>query len=197
MKLIISYLAAIFLFTACGDNQSSEGDKLFQQGQYEAAIQQYSEYLEYNPEDLKAIYNQGRAYEELGQLDKSLANFEKAIEIDPLHANSLTSIGKHYFRENNYADASFYFSKAAEIKQSDPQVFYLKARSHHKLGETKEAMEAYDLAISKNRDYGEAYLYRGALKVYQEKKSAGCNDIRTAQSLDVPEAKSALQEYCN
>ena len=58
-------------------------------------------------------------------------------------------------------------------------------------------MEAYDLAISKNRDYGEAYLYRGALKVYQGKKSAGCNDIRTAQSLDVPEAKSALQEYCN
>ena len=119
------------------------------------------------------------------------------VEIDPNHANALMSIGKYHFRNNSYADASFYFSKAADIKKSDPQVFFLKGRAHHKLGETQVAMEAYDEAISKNRDYGEAYLYRGALKVYQGNKSAGCNDLRTAQSLKVPDAENALKEYCN
>jgi tetratricopeptide (TPR) repeat protein len=174
-----------------------EGNKLFNQGKYQEAITQYAEHLEYNPEDVQSIYNQGRAYEELGEFDKSLENYEQVVEIDPQHANALMSIGKYHFRNNSYADASFYFTKAAEIKKSDPQVFFLKARAHHKLGETQVAMEAYNEAISKNRDYGEAYLYRGALKVYQGNKSAGCNDLRTAQSLNVPDAENALKEYCN
>ncbi len=196
MKLFLHYILFISILTACGDNQSQEGDKLFSQGKYEAAIQQYNAYLEYNPEDLTSVYNQGRAYEELGQIEKALESYERAIEIDPKHTNSLMSIGKYHFRKKNYADASFYFSKASEIIQSNPQVFFLKGRAHHKLGETQEAMEAYDQAISKNRDYGEAYLYRGALKVYQGKKSAGCGDIRAALSLNVPEAEEALTEYC-
>lgn len=197
MKLFIYSIMLLALLTACGGNQSQEGDKLYNQGKYEAAIQQYDAYLEYNPEDLTSVYNQGRAYEELGQIEEALANYQKALDIDPNHTNSLMSIGKYHFREKNYADASFYFSKAAEIIQSNPQVFFLKGRTHHKLGETQEAMEAYDQAISKNRNYGEAYLYRGALKVYQGKKNAGCSDIRAAQSLNVPEADVALAEYCN
>lgn len=197
MKLFFYSILFSSILCACGDNQSKEGDKLFKQGKYEAAIQQYDAYLEYNPEDLTSVYNQGRAYEELGEIEKALENYERAIEIDPKHANSLLSIGKYHFREKNYADATFYFSKASEIIQSNPQVFFLKGRAHHKLGETQEAMEAYDQAISKNGDYGEAYLYRGALKVYQGKKSAGCGDIRVAQSLNVPEAEEALNEYCN
>ncbi|WKN43099.1 tetratricopeptide repeat protein [Tunicatimonas pelagia] len=197
MKLFFYFVLCISLLTACGDSQSQEGDKLFNQGKYEAAIQQYEAYLEYNPEDLTSVYNQGRAYEELGQTDQALENYERALKIDPNHANSMMSIGKYHFRKKNYADASFYFSKASEIMQSNPQVFFLKGRTHHKLGETDEAMEAYDLAISKDRDYGEAYLYRGALKVYQGKKGAGCSDIRSAQSLKVPEAETALAEYCN
>jgi tetratricopeptide (TPR) repeat protein len=197
MRIFLCHVIAALLLISCGDDQSRRGDKLFQQGQYEAAIQQYEEYLEYNPEDLKSIYNQGRAYEELGQYEKSLANYEEAIEIDPKHANALMSIGKYHFRNENYGDASFYFSKAAEIKKSDPQVFYLKGRSLHKLGKTTEALESYNQAISQNSDYGEAYLYRGALKVYQGNRNSGCADIRNAQALNVPEAEEALQEYCN
>ena len=197
MRIILSTLLLSFIFAGCGDDQSVEGNKLYKQGKYQEAITQYEEYLEYNPEDVQAIYNQGRSYEELGEFEKSMANYKKVIEIDPNHANALMSIGKYHFRNNSYADASFFFTKAANIKKSDPQVFFLKARAHHKLGETQVAMEAYDEAISKNRDYGEAYLFRGALKVYQGKKSAGCNDLRTAQSLKVADAEDALKEYCN
>lgn len=197
MRIFLSSLIVIAMLTACGDDQSREGDKLFNDGQYEAAIEQYTEFLEYNPEDLKSIYNQGRAYEELGQFDKSLENYQKAIEIDPKHANALMSIGKYHFRNENFGDASFYFSKAAEIKKSDPQAFYLAGRSFHKVGQTTKALEAYNQAISQNSDYGEAYLYRGALKVYQGNKRSGCADIRNAQSLNVPDAEDAIQEYCN
>jgi len=197
MRIVLSLLLLTCTLAGCGDDQSVEGHKLFNQGKYQEAVKQYAEYLEYNPEDVQAIYNQGRAYEELGEFEQSLENYQQVVEIDPRHANALMSIGKYHFRNNSYADASFFFTKAADIKKSDPQVYFLKGRAHHKLGETQVALEAYDEAISKNRDYGEAYLYRGALKVYQGKKSDGCNDLRTAQSLKVPDADEALQEYCN
>ena len=60
------------LLVGCDSKNSKEGDQLFSQGKYEEAVSQYSAYIEYNPDDIKSIYNRGRAYEELGEFDKSM-----------------------------------------------------------------------------------------------------------------------------
>ncbi|MGB3849173.1 MAG: tetratricopeptide repeat protein [Tunicatimonas sp.] len=189
--------ALLVLSTACDSKNSQQGDQLFADGDYEQAISQYTDYIEYNPEDIKSIYNRGRAYEELGQYDKSLADYEKTLEIDPKNFNALMSIGKFHFRNKDYGDAAFYFDKAVKVKERSADAHYLSGRSNHKLGETTKAMEGYNQAINLNGEYGEAYLYRGALKVFLKKKSGGCADIRKAADLEAPEATDALQEYCN
>lgn len=180
---------------ACDSKSSQQGDQLFQQGKYEEAVSQYTQYIEYNPDDIKSIYNRGRAYEELGEYEKSLADYEKALEVDPKNVNALMSIGKFHFRNKAYGDAAFYFDKAVKVRGS-AGAHYLSARANHKLGETTKAMEGYNQAISLNSDYGEAYLYRGALKVFLGKKSSGCSDLKKAKALEAPEAEDALAEYC-
>ena len=189
--------ALIIILGACDSKNSQQGDRLFADGDYEQAVSEYTSYIEYNPEDIKSIYNRGRAYEELGQYDKSLADYEKALEIDPKNFNALMSIGKFHFRNDNYGDAAFYFNKAVKVKDRSADAHYLSGRANHKLGETTKAMEGYNQAISLNGEYGEAYLYRGALKVFMKKRSGGCDDIRKAANLEAPEAAEALQQYCN
>ena len=192
-----TFLSAwVLLLVACDSKSSQEGDQLFSQGKYEEAISQYTQYIEYNPDDIKSIYNRGRAYEELGQLDKSMADYEKALEVDPKSINALMSIGKIHFRNNEYGDAAFYFDKAIKVKGGNAEAHFLSARANHKQGETGKAMEGYNQAISMNGNYGEAYLYRGALKVFLKKNSAGCADLKKAQSLEVPDAEAALEKYC-
>ena len=188
--------AFVALFVACDSKNSQEGDQLFSQGKYEEAVTQYTQYIEYNPDDIKSIYNRGRAYEELGQYDKSMADYEKALEVDPKSINALMSIGKIHFRNGEYGDAAFYFDKAIKVKGGDAEAHFLSARSNHKLGETGKALEGYNRAISMNSNYGEAYLYRGALKVFL-KKSSGCADLKKAQALEVADAAAAVKKYCN
>ena len=187
----------IIFWGACDSKDSQQGDQLFANGDYEQAVSEYTSYIEYNPEDIKSIYNRGRAYEELGQYDKSLADYEKTLEIDPKNFNALMSIGKFHFRNGAYGDAAFYFNKAIKVKERSADAHYLSGRANHKLGETTKAMEGYNQAINLNSEYGEAYLYRGALKVFMKKKSGGCADIKKAAALEAPEAAEALQQYCN
>lgn len=196
-KYVSLWCAFVLLTVACDSENSKQGDQLFSQGKYEEAISQYTQYIEYNPDDIKSIYNRGRAYEELGQYDKSIADYQKALEVDPKNTNALTSIGKVHFRNNQFGDAAFYFDKAIKIKGGSAELHYLKGRANHKLGETTKAMEGYNQAISMNSNYGEAYLYRGALKVFLKKKSSGCSDLKKAQALEVADAASALEKYCN
>ena len=197
VKSCAFYSAVTLLIFACGNKSSQEGDQLFSQGKYEEAITQYTQYIEYNPDDIKSIYNRGRAYEELGQYEKSMADYEKALEVDPKNVNALMSIGKIHFREGEFGDAAFYFDKAIKVRGGDAEAHFLSARANHRMGETGKAMEGYNQAISMNSNYGEAFLYRGALKVFLKKKSSGCSDLKKAQALEVPDAEAALQKYCN
>lgn len=199
--ILSKYISVLCVFAtflgACDSQNSQQGDQLFADGQYEEAVSEYTRYIEYNPEDVKSIYNRGRAYEELGQYDESLADYEKALEIDPRSMNALMSIGKFHFRNENYGDAAFYFDKAVKIKNNSASAHFLSARANHKIGETGKAMEGYDQAISLKSNYGEAYLYRGALKIFLKKRQSGCSDLKKARALEVPDAEEALEEYCN
>ena len=197
IKYASIWCAFVWLMVACDSKNSQEGDQLFSQGKYEEAISMYTDYIEYNPDDIKSIYNRGRAYEELGEYDKSIADYEKALEVDPKNINAMTSIGKVHFRNSNFGDAAFYFDKAVQVKGGTAELHYLNARANHKLGETGKAMEGYNQAISMNSNYGDAYLYRGALKVFLKKKNGGCSDLKKAKALEVPDAESAIQKYCN
>ena len=189
--------AGMLFIVACDSKSSQEGDQLFAQGKYEEAVSQYTQYIEYNPDDIKSIYNRGRAYEELGQYDKSMADYEKALEVDPKNVNALMSIGKAHFRNREYGDAAFYYDKAVKVKGGSAEAHFFSARANHKMGETGRAMEGYNQAISMNSNYGEAYLYRGALKIFLKKKSAGCADLKKALALEVSDAEAALEKYCN
>ncbi len=182
---------------SCSGENSQQGDQLFADGQYEEAIGQYNQYIEYNPDDVKSIYNRGRAYEELGKYEESLADYEAALEIDPRNLNALMSIGKFHFRGESYGDAAFYFDKAVKLKESLADAHFWSARSNHKLGETGKAMEGYNQTISLDSERGEAYLYRGALKIFMKKKSGGCSDLKKARALGATDAEEALQEYCS
>ena len=118
------------------------------------------------------------------------------MEVDPKNVNAQMSIGKLHFRNGAYGDAAFYFDKAIKVKGGNAEIHFLSARANHKLGETGKAMEGYNQAISMNSNYGDAYLYRGALKIFLKKKTAGCADLKKAQSLEVADAEAALQKYC-
>ncbi len=197
MRIILITFILITTF-ACSNENSKNGDIFFSRGEYEKAIEAYTVYLSTEPRDIKTIYNRGRAYEELGQYDLALKDFNRVIKEDPLNVNAHLSIAADYYnRLNDYENTIFYAEKVLKLDETSSAAFTLKGKANQKLGQLQEALTAYNAAISLNNDFTEAYLSRGILRIYLKQKSKACADFNVAQSLGDKQAVDLLKKYCN
>ena len=66
-------------------------------------------------EDANLYYNRGHAYGEKGQYDREIADYTRAIEIDPMFAKAYNNRGVAYGKKTQYDQAIADFNKAIEI----------------------------------------------------------------------------------
>lgn len=194
MKYLIPVLALLLL--GCNSQDSISGDDLFDDEKYEEAIEAYSSYLSTHPDHIKSLYNRGRSYEEVGQSEKAIKDFETIIELDPKHISAYLSLAKTAYNNQEFNKVLIYTGSVIDLNENSAQAHFLAGRAEHQLGYFDQALESYNNAIAINRDFGEAYLYRGAVKVGKENMRSACEDFKFAQSLNVPEAKKAVNDYC-
>lgn len=57
----------------------------------------YNKVLEIKPGDVKALYNQGVAKREVGDIEGSLVSFEKVINLEPNMLNAHINKGLSYY----------------------------------------------------------------------------------------------------
>ena len=194
----MKYLPILFfaLLLSCEQQSSQEGDALYQSGDYEGAVQAYSEYLTLYPKDVKSLYNRGRAYEEMELYELSLKDFKAVLENEPENLQANLSTGSYYYRKQDLENAQYHFELAVQHHENDAQANFLLARVMHKQGRKDQAMSGYNKAISLDPDLGEAYLYRGVLRTFLKQNSKACADYKQAQALNVPEAEVQLKNFC-
>ncbi|GAB4245469.1 MAG: hypothetical protein Tsb0034_23990 [Ekhidna sp.] len=193
-KLVL-LLLSLALFS-CNSEESLNGDDLFEDQMYKEAIAAYTEYLTTHPDHTKSLYNRGRSYEEMGAVEKAKADFMKVVELDKQHINAYLSLAKLAYNDHQYNKVLVFASQALELNENSAQGHFLSARGAHQLGYFDQALESYNNAISINKDFGEAYLYRGALKIGLKKSRSACEDFKFARLLNVDGADKAVKDYC-
>ncbi|WP_185113995.1 tetratricopeptide repeat protein [Fulvivirga imtechensis] len=197
MKNIFIALLCFAVITGCKDERSDLGDKHFKNGEYKEAVKAYTEYLRLEPTHVKSLYNRGRAYEELGEYEKALADFNKVVKEDPLNTNAYLSItSDYYYRQQDYENTIFYAEKVLAQNENSVIAHTLKGKAYQKLGKLQEAMAAYNAAISVDKEYADAYLSRGLLRVHLNQISRACADFQMAASLGSDKAKAVSKKYC-
>ena len=83
-----------------------------------------------------------------------------------------------------------------KLSPNAAEAHFWVAKGKHQLGFFNNSLESYSESIRLNSDYGEAYYYRGALKVSMKKRKGACDDFRIANNLKVEGAAAALTKYC-
>ncbi len=192
----LGLLTAATLFSCSGSPEINAGDAAFKKGDYSAAVSGYTESLQTNPSNLDLLYGRGRAHQELGKLLEAQADFEQALNLDPKNFQVLLSLATIQLEQKSYASALLYATKAEEIPGAPARASFLKGRALHQLGMPEDALKAYGNAIQVDRDFGQAYLNRGLLKVALEQTKQACEDFKLAAALDYPGAAENLAKYC-
>lgn len=193
---VFAALIGIMSLVSCSENLSNKGDQLYSEGKFQEAVIEYDNVLKNKPKYVKALYNRGRAYEEMGDFSKAEKDFLAAYAQDNKNTQVLLSLSNIYQKQKNHNSALLYADAATQVPGAPAMAFFMKGRALHQIGSTEDAMKEYSLAIQIDKDFGQAYYYRGMLKIATDRKRSGCEDIRAAIKLDYPDAKPALEKYC-
>ena len=130
------HLFVILVLILCGctgnnnDAQSllNEGGSLFQKGNYDSAIQKYSEALQIDPNNSVGHNLLGMAYRfKFNQTgtqefkDKEIESFKKAIELDPKYWVAYKNLAASLYYQNRKKEALPYLEKALDLQPNDPE----------------------------------------------------------------------------
>jgi tetratricopeptide (TPR) repeat protein len=86
---------------------------LYQQEDYAKAEKALLAYVAKNATDAEANYTLGRTYMEMELGQKSIAYYEKAVQLDTTRSNWFNELGILCYSMNAFKKAAFYFNKAA------------------------------------------------------------------------------------
>ncbi|MEM1169767.1 MAG: tetratricopeptide repeat protein [Cyanobacteria bacterium P01_H01_bin.35] len=102
------------------------------------------------------FYQQGLAKYEKQNYQSALAEFDRAIKIDPRHADAYIHRGDVKDKLENYEGAIADYNEAIKIDSTHPKAYYRRGNVLRKAGDNWGAIADYNQAIRLNPNYTSA-----------------------------------------
>ncbi len=130
-------------------------------GNYQKAINYFTNYLIKYPTDAGAYVNRGVAKSHLENYRGAIPDFNKAIEIDPNLADAYYNRGVAKKKIDDYKGAILDLNKAIEIDPYDADAYNNRGIANASLNNNKIAIKDFNKAIEISPNYFKAYYNRG------------------------------------
>jgi len=143
------------------------GQKLYQQGSFEAAAGSFDQAVRIDPENAFGYNALGSARARLKQWSEAVSLYGKAIEIKPDYAAAYFNRGVAYNNAGRFELAVQDFSWAIDEEPYDPRILDLRGRAYLSLRDQDHALADFDRAIELNSSDSEAFMGRGMVAFRQ------------------------------
>jgi Tfp pilus assembly protein PilF len=142
-----------------------KGNDLYDQGNYEGAIQAFDRAIEIDPQNAESgWYNKGNALNKLDKLDEAILAYNKAIKIEPLYADAWYNMGVALSQQDRYDEALEAYDSAImadPLYAEDANFWYEKGNVLYKLDKFDEALMAYDSSIEIDPRHADVWYNKG------------------------------------
>ena len=117
---------------------------------------------ELNPNDTKNYQTLAASYSMIGNLDKALECYEKALSLEPKqdHPYILKNLSCIYFDRGEYQNAILNSEKAIELGCKEGKVYFLLGNCFFETNQFEQAIQNYDLAAKTGCDDCNLYFNR-------------------------------------
>jgi serine/threonine-protein kinase len=127
------------------------GQSLFEAGRYREAAEAFEHVTVIQPDNVVALQNAGLAYQALGDTERALMFYEKALAIRPF-APAFSNVGAIYHQRGEYQQAVDAYKQAIAIRPNARETHRNLGDAYSKMGRSREARSAYERAIELTRD---------------------------------------------
>jgi tetratricopeptide (TPR) repeat protein len=128
--------------------------------------------------------NRGLTYAQLGQHEAALADYHRAIELDPNLAIAYANRGLAYYDTNRYEEALSDYNQALRLDPTQIRVYPNRGLVYDKLLRYEEALADYNRAIQLNPAEVAAYINRGLTYATLKQSELALADFNQALQLD-------------
>ncbi len=127
-----------------------------------------------------AYNNRGNIYNENGVYDLALADYQKALAINPNYAEAYNNRGALHFFEKSYQAAFDDFSKAIAIDPTYADAYSNRGNIYSQNGQFDLAIKEFDETIKLKPLLWKAYVNRGSIYKVQKKYPLALSDYNKA-----------------
>ena len=160
------------------------------------ALINYTRAIELNPKLFTAYWSRGSIYYELGEYQKSIDDFTKAIKIKPIKPK----YAKIYFQRayvysflGKYKNAFKDITRAIKLDPKKPDFYFVRGFLYGEMKKYQKEIADYSMAIKLNPKYADAYYNRGNAYNNLGKFQEARDDYTKAIELNPKNAYA----YCN
>ena len=151
-QLSASKLAIIF--TNRGNAYNSKGD-------YDRAIQDFSQAIRLDPKCAYAFNGLGNAYNGEADYDQAIQNYDRAIRLISNYGYAFNGRGNAYNSKGDYDRAIQDFDQAIRLNPNFAYAFNGRGNSYNDKGNYDRAIQDYGQAVRLNPNYADAFFNRG------------------------------------
>lgn len=138
-----------------------------EQGNYDLALEGYNKALKLDNKNALVYNNRGFSYFHKGEYENALNDYNKALSLSPKLA--IAKYNKDELIEILQDDEKYSeIIKKSNEKHIDYKYYFNLGIQEANLGNTNEAMTAYNRAIKMNPDFAPAYMFIGILEFQKE-----------------------------
>jgi tetratricopeptide (TPR) repeat protein len=132
----------------------------------------------------KAFTSRGNASAQTGDIDRSLADFDQAIRLDPNDAFAVGARGDLHLVRKDYEHAIADYTTAISIEPNNAAALTGRAIVHVVTGNPDRAIADCDQAIRQQPTFAAGLYWRGMAKCAKGDAAAGEADIAAARKID-------------
>ena len=139
----------------------------------------------------------GNQKEEKSDYKGALADFNKALLIEPNNTKALYYSGFMKFQMDDFGNALTDYTQAIESDTASVELFYSRGNAYFELRYYKEAIADYGKALALDSTDKLSYFNRGIAKYYVDEIASSCKDLRWALEYGDIEAEAVIKEVCH
>jgi tetratricopeptide (TPR) repeat protein len=201
-------LLTLFILLCCGQRESPSADSIkkgntkMAQGDYQAAIDEYTKAIEVDSKSMSAYYNRGQAKLSLHDYQGAIVDYSAAISLDPQYGKYYFSRAMARFALKDYRGATPDFTKSIQLEPTKRAEAYLgrgwsviidagifaavfgKELTENEMKAVYESIRDFTIAIELNPNSAEAYCGRGAAKNILKDHQGALTEVNKAIELD-------------
>lgn len=122
-----------------GAAHRQQGTDALAAGDYHKAISRCEKAVYINADDPLTYNERGAAYSYLERYDDAIADYSRALRLDPKFVRAYRNRGSAFFHQGKLAEAVADSSKAIELDPDYASAYQVRAKAYQKLGQTADA----------------------------------------------------------